>query len=97
MIWLGSQHSPGPGAELPVGDASPGCTPNSHDFGDVSPTGPFQKEHALISVQLPQEFLQRLVAITIAGLPDPTELALRTNLRLPPDGTRPVFSRAPSD
>ncbi|WP_187764675.1 hypothetical protein [Saccharopolyspora spinosa] len=51
----------------------------------------------MISVQLPQEFLQRLVAITIAGLPDPTELALRTNLRLPPDGTRPVFSRAPSD
>ncbi|WP_010310110.1 hypothetical protein [Saccharopolyspora spinosa] len=62
MIWLGSQHSPGPGAELPVGDASPGCTPTSHDFGDVSPTGPFRKEHALISVQLSQEFLQRLVA-----------------------------------
>ncbi|MGI8312170.1 hypothetical protein [Saccharopolyspora hattusasensis] len=27
MIWLGSQHSPGPGAELPAGDTSPRCTP----------------------------------------------------------------------
>ncbi|WP_210435198.1 hypothetical protein [Saccharopolyspora sp. ASAGF58] len=34
--------------------------------------------------------------LTNAGLPDPAELALHTKLRLPPDGTRPVFSRAPS-